>query len=273
MNRWNYGDIRMPFKTRSTMRVGGSLVVVALAIGAAFPALAAPGAGAVNTAVGGAASQAALYMDYTSMLSAADDCVEEDAGSYAAAAPSPSSSSVAVASQRELTLTQAVWIAPPSAAVASAAAQSPSTPRQYDARILLAALQLPKGSSGAVPPAPVPPPIAGPAPITGPAPAVQSAQPPMVPKAGSAAKASTWDIKAMDRTLNAALARWAYVAGWQLLWEVPIDYAVEADTSIGGTFEQAVETVTQSMAGAEIPLKAVFYQGNRVLRIVAKGAE
>lgn len=258
----------MPFKTRSMMRVRcGSLLLVALAIGAAFPAQAAPGAGVVNTAVGGAASQAALYMDYTSMLSASDDCVEEDAGGYAAAAPSPSSTSVAATTQREVPMARAVWIAPPSTAVASAAAQSPSTPRQYDARILLAALQLPKGGASGVPPAPVPPPMAGPAP------AVPAAQTPMVPKAGSAAKASTWDIKAMDRTLNAALARWAYVAGWQLLWEVPIDYAVEADTSIGGTFEQAVETVTQSMAGAEIPLKAIFYQGNRVLRIVAKGAE
>lgn len=84
---------------------------------------------------------------------------------------------------------------------------------------------------------------------------------------------ASWEIRSGDRTLNAALARWAANAGWQLLWEVPVDYAVEADTSIPGTFEQAVEVVTRSMGTAEIPLKAIFYKGNHVLRIVVKGAE
>lgn len=84
---------------------------------------------------------------------------------------------------------------------------------------------------------------------------------------------AAWDIVPADKTLNTALARWAAQAGWQLVWELPVDYAVEARTSVPGTFEEAVGTVARSMDSAEIPMKAIFYAGNKVLRIVAKGVE
>lgn len=83
----------------------------------------------------------------------------------------------------------------------------------------------------------------------------------------------TWEIFPTDKTLNAALARWAAAAGWQLVWELPVDYAVETRTSVPGTFEEAVGMVAKSMESAEIPMKAIFYAGNKVLRIVAKGVE
>lgn len=95
------------------------------------------------------------------------------------------------------------------------------------------------------------------------------ASPAPVPAAGG----DRWDIVIADRTLNAAMARWAAAAGWQLLWELPIDYAVQAHTTIPGKFEDAVTMVVNSMEGAEIPMKAVFYSGNKVLRIMAKGAQ
>jgi hypothetical protein len=82
-----------------------------------------------------------------------------------------------------------------------------------------------------------------------------------------------WSIQATDKTLNAALARWAASAGWQLVWELTVDYAVDTQTSIPGTFEDAVAAVIKSMDSAEMPMQAIFYKGNRVLRIVAKGAK
>lgn len=85
--------------------------------------------------------------------------------------------------------------------------------------------------------------------------------------------APVWDIVPGDKTLNAALARWAAQAGWQLVWELPVDYAVEARTVVPGSFEEAVGTVARSMDSAEIPMKAIFYSGNKVLRIVAKGVQ
>ncbi|MFC3374915.1 toxin co-regulated pilus biosynthesis Q family protein [Rugamonas sp. CCM 8940] len=84
---------------------------------------------------------------------------------------------------------------------------------------------------------------------------------------------SSWEIVPTDRTLNAALARWAAQAGWQLVWELPVDYAVDARTKVSGSFQDAVAMVAKGMEGAEIPLKAIFYAGNKVLRIVPKGVE
>lgn len=106
-----------------------------------------------------------------------------------------------------------------------------------------------------------------PAPAAMPAPAA----PPASPVAADTAR--DWEIMVADKTLNATMARWAAAAGWQLLWELPVDYAVEARTQVRGTFEEAVGTVARSMESAEIPMKAVFYQGNKVLRIMAKGSE
>jgi hypothetical protein len=85
--------------------------------------------------------------------------------------------------------------------------------------------------------------------------------------------ASAWEIALTDKTLNAAIARWATLAGWQLLWELPVDYAVEARTTVPGTFEEAVEIVAKSMETAELPMKAIFYKGNKVLRIVPRGVK
>jgi hypothetical protein len=82
---------------------------------------------------------------------------------------------------------------------------------------------------------------------------------------------ANWEIVLSDKTLNAAIARWTLAAGWQLSWELPVDYAVDAHTTIPGSFEDAVEIVVKSMETAEIPMNAIFYKGNKVLRIVPKG--
>lgn len=82
-----------------------------------------------------------------------------------------------------------------------------------------------------------------------------------------------WDIESTDKTLNSAISRWSAVAGWQLLWELPVDYSVDAKTTIRGTFTEAVETIVKSMEKTEVPMKAIFYSGNKVLRIVAREAQ
>ncbi len=82
----------------------------------------------------------------------------------------------------------------------------------------------------------------------------------------------SWHLRVGDQTVKTALVRWAASEAWELVWEAPVDYAVERDTAVHGSFEQAIEAVAHSMAGAETPLQAIFYKGNRVVRIVVKGA-
>lgn len=83
--------------------------------------------------------------------------------------------------------------------------------------------------------------------------------------------ARTWEISPSDRTLNTTLARWSTTAGWQLVWDMDVDYPIETRAVLGGSFQEAVGAVMQSLAGASVPLQATFYDGNRVLRVVAKG--
>ena len=82
-----------------------------------------------------------------------------------------------------------------------------------------------------------------------------------------------WSIDATDQTLRQALTRWSRSAGWQLVWELPVDFPIEARASFDGGFEDAVGAVAHSMERSDAPLKAIFYRGNNVLRIVAKGAQ
>jgi hypothetical protein len=95
----------------------------------------------------------------------------------------------------------------------------------------------------------------------------------LLAQADTAKTTQSWEILPTDKTLSAALGRWAKSAGWQLVWELPVDYSVDARTTVPGTFEEAVGMVAKGMDTAEISMKAIFYAGNKVLRIVAKGAE
>src|SRR5688500_982521 len=43
-----------------------------------------------------------------------------------------------------------------------------------------------------------------------------------------AANSLRWSLSERDRTLKAALERWAYDAGWRLFWELSVDYRIDA---------------------------------------------
>jgi hypothetical protein len=52
-----------------------------------------------------------------------------------------------------------------------------------------------------------------------------------------------------------------------------VDFPIEARAEIDGSFEDAVGTVVKSMERSNAPIKAVFYRGNKVLRIVDRGVQ
>lgn len=85
--------------------------------------------------------------------------------------------------------------------------------------------------------------------------------------------ARTWEIAPGDKTLNATFTRWSASAGWQLIWDLDVDYPIETRAVLQGTFEEAVAAVAESLSRASVPIQATFYAGNRVLRIVAKGSK
>lgn len=82
-----------------------------------------------------------------------------------------------------------------------------------------------------------------------------------------------WSLSERDKTLKTALERWSHAVGWRLIWELSVDYRIDAAASIDGTFEEAITAVMKNMEHADVPPKAIFYRGNGVLRVVARGME
>ncbi|SEK64632.1 Toxin co-regulated pilus biosynthesis protein Q [Roseateles sp. YR242] len=82
-----------------------------------------------------------------------------------------------------------------------------------------------------------------------------------------------WVLQTEDQTLRGALDRWSREAGWKMFWEMGVDYPIVAPADVEGNFEDAIAVVVRSLSQADVPPKAVFYRGNRVLRVIPRGKE
>jgi len=62
------------------------------------------------------------------------------------------------------------------------------------------------------------------------------------------------------------LRAWGQRHGWDLVWEAPM-YVVERDMVLAGSFETAVEAFLNGANEAGARMRAVFYRGNRTVRV------
>jgi hypothetical protein len=99
------------------------------------------------------------------------------------------------------------------------------------------------------------------------APAAASAPEPVPPP-----ERTVWDLRRADGSVRNVLARWASEAGWQFIWDVPTDFTVDADATIHGSLQHALHEVANALGNSQVPIQVVMYQGNRVLRVIPKGA-
>ena len=81
-----------------------------------------------------------------------------------------------------------------------------------------------------------------------------------------------WAVVA-DTPLSTTLHGWADRAGWKVVWESDADFRLAAAATVTGDFEMAAQKLLGSFRATQPRLKAVFYRGNRVLRIWAERAE
>ncbi|WP_323117802.1 toxin co-regulated pilus biosynthesis Q family protein [Burkholderia alba] len=100
------------------------------------------------------------------------------------------------------------------------------------------------------------------------APAAMPPSRPMPP----AAPLPAWDVRASDGTIRGVLTRWAHSAGWQLVWDAPVDFSIDAQATLHGSFEDVLQTLVASLGRTSTPIQAILYRGNHVLRVVAQGA-
>ncbi|WP_239499154.1 MULTISPECIES: toxin co-regulated pilus biosynthesis Q family protein [Paraburkholderia] len=81
-----------------------------------------------------------------------------------------------------------------------------------------------------------------------------------------------WELRESDGSVRNALQRWAREAGWQFVWDVPTDFTVDANATIHGSLDEALREVVDALSNAQVPIQIVMYKGNRVLRVISKGA-
>lgn len=76
-----------------------------------------------------------------------------------------------------------------------------------------------------------------------------------------------WSINSGER-ISSAFSRWISDAGWNsLFWEAS-EFTAELSVDIEGDFMDAVEKILTSLRLQGHQIKAVFYGGNKVIRIV-----
>jgi hypothetical protein len=68
------------------------------------------------------------------------------------------------------------------------------------------------------------------------------------------------------RPVQDELRAYAQRSGWDLVWEAPA-YVAERDTVVPGDFEAATELFLKGANEAGTRIRAVFYRGNRTVRV------
>ena len=76
-----------------------------------------------------------------------------------------------------------------------------------------------------------------------------------------------------DAPLSATLAGWAERAGWKLVWESDSDFRLAAGATITGDFPSAAGQLIDAFSHTRPRLRAVFYAGNKVLRVWTERTE
>ena len=78
-----------------------------------------------------------------------------------------------------------------------------------------------------------------------------------------------WELRIEDGSVFAALKRWSVVSGWQLSWEIPVDFPIEIFDSSSENFEDAVRRVLTAFKVADYPPYPCFHE-NKVVRVVRR---
>lgn len=85
----------------------------------------------------------------------------------------------------------------------------------------------------------------------------------------SGVDARSWHLSA-GHLVRQDLTSWGERSGWQVLWHLPRDWTVPADTDFEGDFKEAAAAVIRTLADNGLVIRGQFYDGNRTL--VVKGA-
>lgn len=89
---------------------------------------------------------------------------------------------------------------------------------------------------------------------------------PFVPPAPPAPPEKTSLVLHKGKPVVEELRAYGQRTGWDLVWEAPT-YLAERDMVVPGTFESALETFLKGANEAGTRIRAVFYRGNKTVRV------
>ena len=78
-----------------------------------------------------------------------------------------------------------------------------------------------------------------------------------------------WELRVEDGSVYAALKRWSSQVGWQVSWEIPVDFPIEIVDVSMGSFEDSVRRVLTAFKVSDYPPHPCFHQ-NKVIRVVRR---
>jgi len=79
-----------------------------------------------------------------------------------------------------------------------------------------------------------------------------------------------WTLAA-GKSIGQELKGWADKAGWQVIWNLPTDWTIPADTAYEGEFPAAAAKVIETLAGNGALIRTQFYEGNKTMVINGPG--
>ena len=100
-------------------------------------------------------------------------------------------------------------------------------------------------------------------------PAAAASGPPAAPASGIQEQWTATD----GSSLSATLTGWGQRAGWTVVWETDDDFRLAAGATLDGDFPTAAGGLIEAFSHARPRLRAIFYAGNRVLRVWAERNE
>lgn len=85
------------------------------------------------------------------------------------------------------------------------------------------------------------------------------------------APSQTYQALVSDKSFRGTLERWSRNSGWHLSWELDSEYAFNFEARFEGDFLKAVDGVCANLNASGVSARAIAYEGNKVIRIVAEG--
>jgi len=81
---------------------------------------------------------------------------------------------------------------------------------------------------------------------------------------------STWTMRT-GHTVGQELQAWGVRAGWKIIWNMPKDWAVPAQSTFYGDFQKVASDVIITLASNGALVRAQFFEGNKTVVVTGPG--